>query len=91
MLTKIIVLTLAIEFFTIIARILFGSMKEKYKKIKFQYKLRIHHGYLGIILVLIHLFYPIELFFIAGLSLLFSDAIHHFFVLPVWVGKTEFP
>jgi len=91
MLTKIIVLTLAIEFFTIIARILFGSMKEKYKKIKFQYKLRIHHGYLGIILVLIHLFYPIELFFIAGLSLLFSDVIHHFFVLPVWVGKTEFP
>lgn len=87
MLIEIIILTLIIEIFTIIGRILFGSMKEKYKKSK----LRIHHGYPGIILILINFFYPIELIFILGISLVLSDIIHHFFVLPIWVKKTEFP
>ena len=91
MLIEIIAATLAIEIITIAGRALFGSMNERYKKIKAPYKLRIHHGYIGIILALAYLIYPEELVFIAGMSLILSDAIHHFFVLPIWAGKTEFP
>lgn len=91
MLIRIIILTLSIEALTVICKVMFGSFKDNYKKIGFKYKLRIHHSYIGVVLILIYLFYPTELFFIIGLSLVFSDTIHHFIVLPLWTERTEFP
>ena len=91
MIIKIIILTFLVEIFYIFGRIIFGSMKERYKGFKFKYKLRIHHGYTGIFLILIYLIYSWDWLLIVGLALLFSDAIHHFIVLPIWIGKTEFP
>lgn len=91
MLKEIIIFTLIIEIFLIIGRFLFGSMRERYKRIKFKYKIRIHHGYIGIILILVYFLYPLELIFIIGISLFLSDIIHHFIVLPIWIKKTEFP
>lgn len=80
-----------IELLTIIDRLIFGSVKEKYQKWKFKYKIRIHHGYIGLLLIIINLGYYSKALYIIGLSLFISDAIHHFIVLPLWVGRTEFP
>jgi hypothetical protein len=67
-----------------------GSKKEKHAINP--PKIRIHHGYVGLFLLLIaSLFYPYESLFILGWVLFLSDAIHHFVVLPVWVKRTEFP
>ncbi|MEK9167042.1 MAG: hypothetical protein AAB836_01945 [Patescibacteria group bacterium] len=87
MILKVIVLTLIIESATILGRFFFGSIKEKYKKIKSPYKIRIHHGYIGLVMMLIQN----ETVLILGTALFFSDLIHHFLVLPLWVGRTEFP
>ena len=89
--TKIILLTLAIELITILGRIQFGSIQNHYNKIKFKFKIRIHHGYIGIALSLIYLIYPVQEYLIIGIALLISDAIHHFITLPIWVSRTEFP
>lgn len=86
MIIKIAILTLAIELPTILLRIWLGSMKTRFKG-----KPRIHHGYIGLVMALSHLAQPSELIFITGMALLISDAIHHFIVLPIWVGRTEFP
>ena len=89
MITEITVLTVILEIMTIAGRILFGSAKELHKRYKF--KIRIHHGYVGIVLILTYfLFMKSSLLFI-GSSLFLSDLLHHFVVLPWWVGKTEFP
>jgi hypothetical protein len=91
MLIKILILTFIIEFTTIISRYFFGSMKTRYKNFKSKYKVRIHHGYIGLVLVLIHLIFTNNLLYIIGSALFLSDTIHHFIVLPIWVKKTEFP
>ena len=91
MLIKIIILTLALVLFYTSGRILFGSMKKRYQKIKFKYKIRIHHGYIGIVLIGIYFIYKQELLFIVGTALLLSDIIHHFIILPILINKTEFP
>jgi len=91
MLIEIIILTLIIEIFSIIGRILFDSMKERYKKNKLPFKSHVHHGYMGIVIILAYFFYHLESFLIVGMALFFSDVIHHFIVLPVWIGRTEFP
>lgn len=89
MIKEMIILTIILEVMTIICRIIFGSRKKRLEKKK--YKIRIHHGYVGILLCVIYLFYQNPLLLILGSSLTFSDAIHHFIILPIWVGKTEFP
>jgi hypothetical protein len=84
MLAEIIVFTLVIEILTIIGRILFGSKQKRYEKIKFKYKLRVHHGYIGVVFVLINLFYSIGGLFIVAASLksrknpYLADAEKHF-------------
>ena len=88
---EIVLLTLVFEILTISGRLLFGPMKKRYKKIKFRYKVRIHHGYTGLFLVFLSLFFWKNVLFIIGLSLFFSDMIHHFIVLKLWTSKTEFP
>ena len=57
--------------------------------------LRLHHGYPGIALVGASftgmLSGPVEsAVIIVGWGLLLSDAVHHFVVLPLTVGRTEF-
>lgn len=56
---------------------------------------RVHHGYPGIALVGVSftgtLGGPVEsAAIIVGWGLLLSDAVHHFVVLPLTVGRTEF-
>lgn len=89
--TQIIILTLGIEILTIAGRLLFGSAKKVYSKIKFRHKIRIHHGYIGILLLIIYCITTNDLLILIGAALALSDAIHHFIILPVWIGKTEFP
>lgn len=91
MLKEVIILTLIIECILIIGRLIFGSMKETFNKHKDKLKVRIHHGYIGVILVLVYLSWAYSPLLIVGMSLLLSDLIHHFIVLPLWVGRTEFP
>lgn len=87
---EILFLTLLAETATVIARLSYGSKKEKFELNP--PKIRIHHGYVGILtLAMAYFFFPFEMLFISGWVLLLSDAIHHFVVLPVWVNKTEFP
>ena len=70
---------------------------------KFNFPLRIHHMYLGFFLILLGFFFPIALFpdFILngtaitlldlGLAIILSDMIHHFFILPLFHQKIDFP
>ena len=91
MIKEILILVLIIEGSCILGRLVFGSMKNIYNKNKRRLRIRIHHGYLGVLLILIYLIYPKNVLLIAGMSLVISDLVHHFIVLPLWIGKTEFP
>lgn len=91
MINEIILLTIIIEITTISGRIFFGSARENYKKSKFRYKIRIHHGYFGLILIGIYFLIRSDILLIIGLALLISDVIHHFIILPLWIKRTEFP
>ncbi len=91
MITEILILTLIIEASTIIGRFIFGPVKDRYNKNNFKYKVRIHHGYIGFVLILFFVLYTNNLLAISGFSLFISDVIHHFLVLPIWIKKTEFP
>ena len=89
MLLKITIATFVLEVTTIIGRLFFGSIKNVYKKYKL--KIRIHHGYIGLVLILVNLYFKNNHLLIASASLFLSDAIHHFIVLPIWMRRTEFP
>jgi len=86
MLIEIIVITAVLEIITCIGR--FGL---KMRARDWKWPVRIHHGYVGLVLVLLWLVIPQEWLLIIGLSLVVSDAIHHFVVLPLTVKSTEFP
>ncbi len=92
---KILLLTLAIELAAIVGRITFGSVKGWYTNVIKLTSLnipRIHHGYIGIALLLIaYFFHPSKTLTMIGAALLLSDLLHHFVVLPLWIGRTEFP
>jgi len=91
MLIEIIILTILVELLSIALRAIFGPMKDRHKKIKFKYKIRIHHGYIGVLLLIAYLFYPLDWIFIVGISLTIADAIHHFIFLKILTNETEFP
>ncbi len=87
---EIFLLTLGIVAFTILGRAVFGSMKKHYPKRLL--KVRIHHGYMGLVLMAIGSGLGLEEWiFTLGAALFLSDVLHHFLILPLWVGKTEFP
>jgi len=88
MIWEIILITLALEILTILGRIKFGSWREQHKG---KPTVHIHHLYIGILVSLSYLLFPYPWVLIIGASLFFSDAIHHFIVLPIWQRKTEFP
>ena len=87
MLYETVALTAIILTLCIVGRIYFGPMKDN----KYKIKPRIHHGYVGLALLLISSFFSMNLLYIGGMSLFLSDALHHFVVLPFLVGRTEFP
>lgn len=86
MLIKIPLLTISTEAAIVLDRKFFGSMRKYYK-----HKIRIHHGYTGILCVIISLFRPADALLIFGSAMFFSDLIHHFVVLPAWIKSREFP
>ncbi len=86
MLIEIVILTVIIELVTCIGRFIFKLRSRDVK-----WPVRIHHGYVGIVVLLAWFFTPYEWLLIIGTSLLLSDALHHFVVLPLTVGRTEFP
>ena len=62
---------------------------------KFTFGIRIHHGYIGVILLLIAWLWASSpscqnFMFILGGALLISDLVHHFFVLYPITGSSEF-
>lgn len=91
MIQEILLLTVIIEGMTIGGRLFFGPMKDTFKKYRKILKVRIHHGYTGLALVIIGFLMSSEIIQIIGWALFISDAIHHFIILPLWVGRTEFP
>lgn len=85
------ILGVIFELVTIVGRLVFGSKKEQIARMKKKPRVRIHHLYTGIFVLLIYLVWPLDWIFILGFGLTLSDALHHFVVLPIWVGRTEFP
>ena len=86
MFVEIILLTFLFEIITCIGRFAFKLRARDWKM-----PVRIHHGYVGIVVLLAWYFAQNDWLLIIGTSLLLSDAIHHFVVLPLAVGRTEFP
>ncbi|HIJ04536.1 MAG: hypothetical protein QT08_C0008G0004 [archaeon GW2011_AR17] len=91
-----------IELITYILRFGF-NVHSKTMQQKFNFPMRVHHMYLGILLVIPGFFFPITLFpdFILngvaitfldiGLAIMLSDMIHHFSILPLFHQKIDFP
>ena len=88
MITEILLLTLLIEIVTIASRALFGSAQKFYTK--HNLPVRIHHGYIGLILIALYILFPVPaIFIVAGTALFLSDLVHHFIVLPALIRRTE--
>ena len=92
-------LTVVIEAFTVVLR--FGFKLEAARDTAstigaLTYGIRIHHGYIGVLLIAVALFClkvtPIlsRWMLVAGIALFCSDMIHHFLVLWPIVGDPEF-
>jgi len=80
----IIFLILGFEFLTMISRLVFGSAKRFFKIRKIPH---IHHMYLGLILIIFYNYwYLLEI----GIAMVVQDLMHHFIVLPLWIGESEF-
>ncbi len=63
---------------------------------KLTFGLRIHHGYIGVVMVVLSLLFsrtnkPFrQILLITGIALVLSDAVHHFVVLWLITGSPEF-
>lgn len=91
-----------LEIITYIFRFGFNMHSRNMQK-RFKFPLRIHHMYLGLILVIPGFFYGSALFpdFILGgpsitlidigLAIALSDVFHHFAILPLFHQQMDFP
>ena len=79
MFIRIILLTAVLEFITVVARIIFGSAYAFCARHRLP---RVHHGYVGFLLLFVYIIYPDTFLFTIGAALVASDAIHHCIVLP---------
>ncbi|MBT4604104.1 hypothetical protein HOC01_00555 [archaeon] len=87
----IILTTILVELITITCRYFFGNIKNKFKKFQLNPQLRLHHGELGLIFIILNfIFFHNQLVLITGWTLFLSDMIHRFIVLPIWVGETKY-
>lgn len=91
------ILTLLFEAMTAALRFGFGLQATQSTAFigNLTFGIRIHHGYLGIILLLFSLIPALPIYFrnillILGSSLLLSDLIHHFIVLWLITGDPQF-
>ena len=97
MISEILFLTFLIESLTVGTRLLFKmDAQELFEKhLKKYVKIRVHHGYIGILLAVISIFVVNDAagrwLFIIGSALILSDVLHHFVFLPVLLKKTKFP
>ncbi len=62
---------------------------------KLTFGLRIHHGYVGVVMILVALWIsarsgPRNLLYVVGIALIVSDLLHHFAVLWPITGSPEF-
>ena len=93
-----VVLALVIELITVITRFGFKLRAKPFKE-KIGFPVKFHHMYLGIFILVVGLFYRenlLNLFggislFDIGFGIALSDVLHHFVVLKLAIGKTEFP
>ncbi|MFC1745459.1 hypothetical protein ACFL35_15805 [Candidatus Riflebacteria bacterium] len=91
------IFTMLFELITLICRFVLGwkaGSKTAFFA-RFTLGLRIHHGYVGILLIVSSFFLNPDnrwkkLFLILGNSLFFSDFIHHFLILWPLYGSPEF-
>ncbi len=97
MLFWIAILTLLFEAITVILRFGFGLQATQSTAFigNITFGIRIHHGYLGVILLLVSLIpaLPVNvrnILIILGSSLLLSDLIHHFIILWLITGDPHF-
>ena len=99
MLLKIMILTVLIEAITLTGR--YGFKKQATRDTAFMAKYtfgyRIHHGYLGLVLIIGAFLQGARLpgggaawLYIIGFAMLFSDLIHHFIFLRLIEGDPEF-
>ena len=91
----ILVLAVLIELATICTRFVFKiSSKDTYMKIMKKFDLHffihMHHGIIGILVVLVALTYDMPWTLGLGSAMILSDAIHHFVVLAIVIGNPEF-
>ncbi|MFH1456372.1 MAG: hypothetical protein ABIF40_05490 [archaeon] len=85
----VIVIAVIIESVTILSRYLFGSIRREYKLLHLH--THIHHGYIGLLFLVLYIIFQYDILFLIGGSLFLSDFIHHFIVLKIWIRRTEFP
>ena len=91
-----------LEILTYIFRFGFDFHSRSLQK-RFQFPLRVHHMYIGFLLIVLGIFYPPILFpdFILngtaitlldlGITIALSDMFHHFAILPLFHQKVDFP
>ena len=91
------ILTLVIEAITVLLRFGFKIQATQSTAFiaRFTFGIRIHHGYLGIVFIIVSLVadlpaYLSNTLLILGSSLLLSDLIHHFVVLRLITGDPQF-
>ena len=74
-----------LELVNMILRLSFGSAKRFFAIRKFPH---LHHMFLGIIfLFFFKYWYLLEI----GIAMIIQDLLHHFIILPLWVGEMDFP
>lgn len=90
-----IVLAIGLELITVWARFALGleSTRDTQLLSMFTFGVRIHHGYIGLLLLALCLFIDggnRNLIMMIGFALFFSDLIHHFLVLWPITGSHQF-
>jgi hypothetical protein len=83
------------EIFTVLFRFGFGLQTTEATAMigSMTLGLRIHHGYIGLFFLLLGFPFPKGIrnaLWIVGIGLMFSDLVHHFVVLWIWVGSPQF-
>ena len=72
-------LTVLFEVITVLLRL---GLKMESKVVQEEF-IRIHHGYIGMFLLLASFVFPINALWIVGWALILSDLVHHYTVLPL--------
>ena len=91
----IVLFTLIIEAITVFNRFVLGIRAQRVyrkimKRIGFKKIFHFHHMYWSVLLIPLSLFYPNLYLFEIGSAMILSDLIHHFIVLKLITGKTDF-